>query len=169
MTVLNPGAWFTVCDPELEAIDLVQFILNGCHLAAQVAFPPACGAALSPFPVPDGAGFPFWHTLHRGTWERSKNWRTNQSIFPLCKVVLSKVEQGGVCNHWQTWGLTCLSVDTHPVSITALWLCRLGHWPLLPWSVPDVSASLTPHVPCSSSTFFYGRGWHRAKPESSGR
>ena len=59
MIICNPYGWFTVCDPELSATYSVKFILKRGQFAAQLAFPPAYGAALPLFSFL----FPSWIEL----------------------------------------------------------------------------------------------------------
>lgn len=169
MTVSNLHAWFVACDPELLAIDLVQFILRRCHFAAQLAFSPACGAvrplALPFLPFPCWMELDFLSGTHSseglGKEQRLKDEPVNFST--LKKSLCRRPTGGVVCSHWLTWGaLSCRWTPINPALCYSPWPCRLRHRFLPLWPGPDF-----PVFPVPRPTFFYGRGWHRAKPESS--
>lgn len=156
MTLLNLGAWFTVCYPELEAIDLVQFILNGCHLAAQLAFPPVCGDAFS-FPHAGWGWFSFLaHTPQRDLrkeqrlknkpvnfstlWGSSVEGWTGRSLQPLAdmRALLPVHGHPLILSLLQVSGFAGRDIDP---SLCGLSLMSVLHW-LLVFLVPVPGSSM---------------------------
>lgn len=96
MTALNSYAWFVVCDPELLAPYAVWFILKDWHFAAQLAFPPECGAARPlalPFLLfPCQMELVFLSGTHstEGLGKGRKTEEQTSQFFHFAKVALSK-------------------------------------------------------------------------------